>query len=231
MSGRRWQRLGGFTGLLWVVLTVATLFAPSEPDADEPISTIAAAISDDRTAHVLLTYLSQLAAVLFIVFVAAFWSMLRRKEPEVGASVVALVGGVVFSTIELARHGAFLALVEAADKGREPAAIRALLELDNTLFTGSICGILAFHLGVALSVIPLRSLPSWLGWWSAALALLFATALLGIFSDDYEGPLFGVLLPIALLGHLVWVIATSTVMLRRYNNRESIGSSPSAVTR
>lgn len=116
--------------------------------------------------------------------------------------------------IEIGRHGAFLALVEAADKGREPAAIRALLELDNTLFTGSVLFLVAFHAGVALSVLPLRSLPIWLGWWAAALALLFTIAALGIFSEDYEGPLFGVLLPLGLLAHLLWILAASVVMLR-----------------
>jgi hypothetical protein len=136
--------------------------------------------------------------------------MLRRAE----ASMVALMGGLGFSVIEIGRHGAFLALVEAADKGREPAAIRALLELDNTLFTGSVAFLMVFHAGVALSLIPLRNLPTWLGWWAAALALLFAIALLGIFSDDYEGPLFGVVLPLALLGHLLWVLTVSAVMLR-----------------
>lgn len=141
--------------------------------------------------------------------------MLRRAEPEPGASTVAMMGGLAFSVIEIGRHGAFLALVEAADKEREPAAIRALLELDNTLFTGSVVALVAFHAGVALSVIPLRSLPTWLGWWAATLSLLFAIAFLGIFSDDYEGPLFGILLPLGLLAHLLWVLTASSVMLRR----------------
>lgn len=128
--------------------------------------------------------------------------------------MVALMGGLGFSVIEIGRHGAFLALVEAADKGRESPAIRALLELDNTLFTGNVFLLVVFHAGVALSLIPLRSLPVWLGWWAAALAALFTIATLGIFSDDYEGPLFGVLLPLGLLAHLLWVLAASVVMLR-----------------
>ena len=141
--------------------------------------------------------------------------MLRRAEPEAGASMVALMGGLGFSVIEIGRHGAFLALVEAADKEREPPAIRALLELDNTLFTGSVFLMVVFHAGVALSAIPLRSLPTWLGWWAAALALLFTIALLGIFSENYdEAPLFGILLPVGLLATLLWVLAASVVMLR-----------------
>jgi hypothetical protein len=191
-----------------------TIFAPSEPDADEPTLTIAQAISDDRTAHVFFTYLGEIGSVVFLLFVAALWSTLRRAESEAGASMVALMGGLGFSVIEIGRHGAFLALVEAADEGREPAAIRALLELDNTLFTGSVFFLVAFHAGVALSIIPLRSVPIWLGWWAAALALLFVITALGIFSEDYEGPLFGILLPLALLAHLLWVLAASVVMFR-----------------
>ncbi|MFN2469628.1 MAG: hypothetical protein ABR583_01270 [Gaiellaceae bacterium] len=214
MSGRQWQRLGALAGFLFVALTFATIFAPSEPDAEEPTSTIAQAISDDRTAHVFFTYLGEIGAVVFLLFVAALWNILRRAESEAGASMVALMGGLGFSVIEIGRHGAFLALVEAADKGREQAAIRALLELDNTLFTGSVFFLVAFHAGVSLSVIPLRSLPIWLGWWAAALALLFAITALGIFSEDYDGPLFGVLLPLGLLAHLLWVLAASLMILR-----------------
>jgi hypothetical protein len=96
----------------------------------------------------------------------------------------------------------------------KPAAIRALLELDNTLFTGSVILLAAFYAGVALSVVPLRSLPIWLGWWAAAQAALFAIAFLGVFSDDYEGPLFDIVLPLALLGHLLWVLTAGVLMLR-----------------
>lgn len=197
--------------------TFATIFAPSEPDADEPTSTIAQAISDNRTAHVVLTYIGQVGALLFLIFVAALWSMLRRAEPEAGASMVALMGGLGFSMMEIGRHGAFLALVEAADKEREEAAaIRALLELDSTLFTGSVFLMVVFHTGIALSAIPRRSLPVWLCWWAAALALLLTIALLGIFSEDYDStPLFGILLPLGLLATLLWVLAASVVMLRR----------------
>jgi len=74
----------------------------------------------------------------------------------------------------------------------------------------------AFNAGVALSVIPLRSLPAWLGWWAAALALLFTIALLGIFSENYdEAPFFGILLPLGLLAQLLWVLTASVVMLLR----------------
>lgn len=105
ISGRQWRRLGSPTGILFVALTVATIFAPSEPDADEPTARIAQAISDDRTAHVFFTYVGEMAAVLFLVFVAALWGMLRRAEPEAGASMVALMGGLGFSVIEIGRPG------------------------------------------------------------------------------------------------------------------------------
>jgi Domain of unknown function (DUF4386) len=203
---------------------LATLFAPDEPDADEPTSTIAEAIADDRTAHVLFTYVGELGAAFFLVFAAALWTLLRRAEAEAGASIVALLGGLAFSVVEISRHAAFLALVEAADSEREAAAIRALLELDNTLFTGAVLLLAVFHAGVALAGLATRGLPVWLGWWAAALAALFALAMLGIFDDDYEGPLFGVLLPLGLLGHLLWVLAASLVMLR--SPTTSAGSSP-----
>jgi hypothetical protein len=61
---------------------------------------------------------------LFIVFVGALWSRLRRAEAERGPSIVVALGGVRSAVIILVSSGVFLALIEAADEGREPAALR-----------------------------------------------------------------------------------------------------------
>jgi cytochrome bd-type quinol oxidase subunit 2 len=219
MSGNRWQRLGGLAGIVFVALFIANLFTPSTPDADDPSSGLAREIADDRTGHVFSVYLDGLSLVAFLIFLAALWSLLRRAEPEPGASLVALLGGLALSTIVLVSGGVYLALVEAADERREPAAIRALLELDSIIFIPAGFAIVALYAGIALSAIPTRSLPSWLGWSAAAFAVLFAVTLLGIFSRDDEGGPLGIAFFLGLLAQFLWILAAGVVMIRRTGPR------------
>jgi hypothetical protein len=215
MSGSQWQRLGGFAGIGFVVLFIANFFTPSTPDVDDASAGLGQEIADDRTGHVLSVYLDGLSLVAFLIFLAALWGVLRRAEPESGASLVALLGGLALSTIVLVSDGIYLALVEAADEGREPEAIRALLELDSIIFIPAGFALIALYGGVALSAIPTRSLPSWLGWSAAVFAVLFAVTLLGVFSRDDEGGVLGIAFFLGLLAQFLWVVAASIVMITR----------------
>jgi hypothetical protein len=212
---KSWERIGAVSGLLFFVLVVASFFGPDTPDADDSTATIVDSLADDRTGLILGAYLSGLAALFYLVFVAALWSRLRRAEIERGASVLTLLGGVGIAVVILLGSGVTLALVEAADEGREPEAVRALFELDGVFFILGV-GITAaaFYAGTALSAIPTGSLPRWLGWIGAVLAVVFPLALLGVFSKDEEGGVLGGIFFIALLVNFLWILATSIVMLR-----------------
>jgi hypothetical protein len=215
MPAFQWQRIGGIAGLAFVALFVANLFTPSTPDVDDPSSTLAREIADDRGGHVLSVYLDGLGVVAFFIFLTALWGLLRRAEPEPGPSLLALLGGVALSAVLLVSGGIYLALVEASDEGREPAAIRALLELDSIVFIPAGFALVALYAGIALSALPTRSLPGWLGWSAAVFAGLFAVTLLGLFSDDEEGGALGIAFFLALLAQFLWVVAASVVMIGR----------------
>jgi hypothetical protein len=214
MSGLAWQRVGGVAGILFVALFIANFFTPSTPDADDPSSGLAREIADDRLGHALSVYLDGLSIVVFLVFVAALWALLRRAEPEQGASLVALLGGLALASVLLVSDGVYLALVEAADEGREPAAIRALLELDSIIFIPAGFALAALYAGIALSAIPTRSLPGWLGWSAAAFGVFFIVTQLGILSDSEEGGVLGIAFFLGLLAQFLWVLAASIVMIR-----------------
>jgi hypothetical protein len=215
MSASQWQRIGGIAGLVFVALSLGNLFTPSTPDADDSSSTLAQAIADDRTGHIMSVYLDGLGMVAFLAFLASLWGLLRRAEPEAGPSLLALLGGLTLSGIVLVSSGVYLALVEAADEGREPAAIRALFELDSFIFIPAGFALVALYAGIALSAIPTRSLPAWLGWSAAAFAVLFAVTQVGVFSDDEEGGPLGIVFFMGLLAQFLWVIAASVVMIGR----------------
>lgn len=223
MTGTNWQRLGAASGILFVVLTIATFFTPSTPEADEASAEIARTIASDRTAHLVNFYVSGIAWILFLVFVTALWGVLRRAETLSGASTLALLGGLAIYAGVLVEQSAFLALVNAADAGREPVAVRALFELEEVVLVPLRFAIAAFFAGIALSAIPTSALPRWLGWAAAALAALLVVGLLGVFSaDEQEGPLIPILV-LGRLGMLLWILATSIVLLRRAGRDQPAG--------
>lgn len=213
MTGTTWQRLGGIAGIVFVALFVTDLFTPGTPDLSDPTAGLAAQIADERGGHMLSVYLSSLGVMAFLVFLGALWSVLRRAEGEAGASIVAVLGGVVLAAMILVGNGIYLALVEAADEAREPVAIRALLELDGALFIPAGFALGLLYAGIALSSISTGSLPRWLGWSAAGFAAVFVVALLGVFSRDDEGGPLGIVFFLALMLQFLWVLAASIVLM------------------
>jgi hypothetical protein len=213
MTGSTWQRVGGLAGIAFVLLFFANFFTPSTPDVADPTSGLGAAIADESTGHALSIYLGGLAMVAFLIFLGALWTLLRRSEAEPGASIVVLIGGVALAAVDFVGNGVYLALVQASHEGREPDAIRALLELDSAVFVPAGFALAALYAGVALSALPTGSLPRWLGWSAAGFAAIFLVALLGVFSGDDEGGPLGIVFFLALLAQFLWVIAASVVMI------------------
>jgi hypothetical protein len=211
---RDWERIGAVSGVLFFVAVVGSFFTPDTPDADDPTAKIVSSIADDRAAHLLSVYLTGIASLFFLVFVGALWSRLRRAEPDRGPSILVVLGGVGTAVIILISSGVFLALIEAADEGREPAAVRALFELDEVVFLGIGWTSAAFYAGAALSTLATGSLPRWLGWVAAGLAVLFVVGFLGVFSEADDGGVLGVIFFVGVLVNFLWILVTSIVMLR-----------------
>jgi hypothetical protein len=209
-----WQRIGGVAGILFFVAVVASFFTPETPDGDDATAEIASSIADDRSAHLVTAYLQGLASLLFVVFVGALWSRLRRAEDQPGPSVLVALGGLGSAIVILVSSGIFLALIDAAHEGREPAAVRALFELDEIVFMVIAWTSAAFYAGAALSSLAAGSLPRWLAWLAALLAAVFVLAFLSIFSEDDEGGVLGGIFFVAILVNFIWILATSIVLLR-----------------
>jgi hypothetical protein len=214
MDARSWQRLGGACGALFFVVVLASFFTPETPDADDPTGQIASEIADDRTGLLLGVYLSGLASLLFLAYTAALWTRLRASELERGPSLLLLLGGLGSTLMILGAGGVTLAMVEAADEGREPEAVRALFELGELFFIGIGWTSAAFYAGAALSALTGGGLPRWLGWVAAALAVAFPITFLGIFSESEDGGVLGGIFFFAILVNFLWILATSIVMLR-----------------
>ena len=68
-------------------------------------------IATDRNGHIDDVYLGGMAALVFLTFVVALWTVLRAAEREAGPSVLALLGGFALTLTVLVANGVLLALV------------------------------------------------------------------------------------------------------------------------
>jgi hypothetical protein len=228
MLGARLERLGAVAGILFFISVIANFFTPETPDADDPNAQVVRELADDRTGHVASVYVQGLGALFFVVFVAGLWALLRRYESERGASVLVLLGGIGTAAVVLVASTVYYALVEAAYDNRAPAAVRALFELDNTVILAVGWTLAAFYVGAAISVLANRSLPVWLGWVAAILAVAMPVCLLGQFSKDDEGGVLGGIFFLFLVVNFLWVLIASIIMLRATPASERAEAPPPA---
>lgn len=222
MNSFRWERIGAVSGILFVLAVVATFFTPSTPDVDDPASEIRQTLVDDRGGLVAGVYLGGLAVLFFLGFLAVLYARLRRAESQPGPSVLVLLGGVATTVMILVVNAVVFTLVSAADQQAGDDALRALLELDSTLFIPTGFTFAVFHLGAALSILWSGGLPGWLGWASGAIGVVFLISLLGMFSENDEGGVLGVVYFFDLLASLLWGLATSIIMLMGSSRREEV---------
>jgi hypothetical protein len=200
--------------MAWFLVLLGSFFTPDTPDPEDPTPQIVSELADDRAGLAAGAYLTGFASFLFIVFTAGLATRLRAAEPERGPSLLVALGGLGTSVLLIASSGVTLAMVETADEGREPAAVRALLELDNVFFIGIGFTLAALYVGAAASVLANQSLPRWLAWVAAALAAVFVVCLLGVLSEDEDGGVLGTIFFFALLVNFLWILCTSIVMVR-----------------
>jgi hypothetical protein len=213
-AGQRWDRIAAIAGLVFIVLIVASFFTPETPASDTPAEEMAATIVADQAGHELSIFLAFLGDIAFLVFLAGVWSRLRRWEGVGGmlAGLFALAGVVFYATI-LVSEGLYLALVKGAS-GSDPAVLPTIAVLDDWVGATTVPAGVATFLGAAGAILTTRALPAWLGWLAAVTALALLLSIGGVFQDDVEG-----FLDIAgfagFLLFLVWVLATSIVLLLR----------------
>lgn len=215
-AAARPDRWAAVAGLVFTALVVASFFMPDIPGSDSPPEDIAAQLVADSTAHRLSLLLGFLADVAFLVFLAGLWSRLRRWEGPGGMfATLILIAGAAFVSLMLVSGGLHLALVQYASGGQpDPAMLPALALLNQWVGAAILSPSAAMLLGATMAILTTRALPLWLGWLAAATAVLQLIALAGVFQTTVEG-VVAIAALVGFLLFLVWVLATSVVLLLR----------------
>lgn len=211
MTEARWLRTGAVAGILFVVLLVVAQFVAASPGPKDSTSTIVTFYLHNKTAALWSAYAGMAAAVALLLFVAAVYSVLQRSEDQSSVvSTVALGAGIALMPIILVSSSFSVALAWNGAQSGDPAVARALFDLGNATLIFSDLVIAIFLAAASLAVLRTRILPRWLAW----IGLLGAALLLaGTASLFNPGRSFGG--APGLLLYLIWVIATSILLLHK----------------
>src|SRR4051812_23946440 len=206
-----WERWAPLSGLVFVGLTIPTLFMPakSPPGADDPPAQWAAFVQDHRSAYLAAMCFSGLAVVAFIVFLATLATRLRAAGQELFA-LVALGAGLVTAAIWyvwLSFEGV-LAWTSAGELS--PAVVKTLLAAADFAFPFPIAALVA-----ATSIAALASgiWPKWLSWVGVAGGIWLLVGALSMARHGFFAPTSGA----RLTGwgfFFLWVLAASVFLLR-----------------
>ena len=206
MAGRWRLRLGGISGILFVILLIPGIFIgrPDVPDPSLGTQEVHRYFNDWQDAFLGANGVSFIfAAFFFLWFLGTLRSTLRSAEgaEEEWLSTIALGGGLMFITLELA--GAAAEIVYPATVARftnfQPDAQLAFLSLQLSGWLYSFAWVGFSVLIAATSVLALGKgiLPRWLVWAGLVFAVL---ALLKFVT------------PLATLA-LLWVVALCVLLL------------------
>ncbi len=205
MTDKLILRLGGISGILFVILFIPSYLTP--PDAPDRTSSVQQLIDHFAARHdeiigrngVMLIF----ASFFFLWFLGVLHSVLQDVEREgYGFSSVALTGGLLFVALMLA--GAAIEIVHPATQARfanfRPDAQLGFLSyaLAGWMYRFCFVGMAALIAATSLVALRTRLLPRWLAWAGFVCA---AVALL-----RYFGPLGGWLT-------LAWIVVVSILML------------------
>ena len=209
MNDRRWQRLAAASGIVFVVLWLVGRFMRTvlvgSPDWDAPAQEIITFFADNETALSVGSQLGMLSIFFFLLFLGSLYSALRRGEGDTGwLSALALGSGVATGVLLIAANEFALQATHRAEGGIDTQVLRMLLSLSFhfDIRTGYMPAVLLA--ATAIVTFQTQALPQWLGWIGAVLAVAF------LVTSPMEVPV-----PIVFFLFLLWVLATSVVLIRR----------------
>ena len=208
----------------------ASLLVRHSPSTDQPTSDITSYFASNRASALLATYLLGFGATTLLFYLGGLRQLLGRDDPFHGLADVAFAASVAVVTVLVVGSGMLAVLAFRPDT--TPAVARVLYDANGLLIAFASFPAAAFL--VSASVVIRRSgvLPNWLGWAGLVVA---AAELVGAASFAQAGVLRPqgdlVAVQAGANGLLLWVLATSAIMLRRASptpssTRAPIGAQP-----
>jgi hypothetical protein len=227
MDQRHTERWNATSGYVVILLGIAgAAFERGSPTATAPIEDAMAFWAKYPTELLIQSVMFVLSAGAYVWFFGSLRSVLQRAESSGTVSTVAFGAGIISASLQMVLQALQVALVMAA-RGQLDRAAVALFA--NLMWAVSVITYVpvAVMLG-AVAVVSLRhgAFPRWLAWFSAAASLAHLSMTVGLVVDN--GPFVpGASLTYALYAILLlWLIATTTVMVFGSGRRSPTGDPP-----
>jgi hypothetical protein len=210
MSNYSWQRLGAASGIISVMILLARDSIPAQTLGTEADEIARTCTSSPQAIDVTMSLLGVLGFLGFLFFFGSLWSVLRRAEGEAGwLSASAFGGGVTSIAVLLAGGVGSIAAHYNACDGIDLQLWQTLHDMGSASFYTSFFPLAVLLGASAVVIIRFGTLPRWLGWMTAALAVLMLYG--GMAGTIYLREDAG--LPYLLFE--LWIVITSIAMMRR----------------
>ena len=223
-SSSAWERYAWVAGIVFVVAlaTEVVIAVGVAASPDDSAAKIANALDDRHKRLLVIAYLSVVYAATFPIYLSRLHRLLRGDPDRAGfLGPLVLIGGMLFVALHAVSDigttgllGSKLASFGAQhDQGMSYTLYLMTYALDSV---GDVFGSL-FAFATGLLVLERRVLPPWLGWVSILVGILFflqGFTLGGVIAK------FGLALDgIGFVLLLIFVLASSVILLRRENSR------------
>ena len=216
------QRAGAASGLIFFLLIVISIFFdpsdwPDFADSAEEYRQFATDNRDDMQVGQIFGALGLLAFVWFVAFLRGTFARAEnwlRGYTRLSDAVFA--GGLLAAALIA---GASMMTVAAVSEPEDTdgAIIRAVLHASDALWVAAILGFIVMLTAAGMFILRTRVLPVWLGPVALVSALAWLVLIMiGIPSaEDPDDSALGFLWPIAFLLFMIWIVATSILLIRR----------------
>lgn len=207
------KRVGGLSGLAFVVLFGISLFTSGEPSRTATQQEITRYLADNPTAKEVGGVLALLVSGFVALFAIGVWSWLgsSRKDGSTAWPMAGLVGGLIMA-VNLDLLGASIAAQGwLGDKlASQPVLAQTVFVSEQTLATAIFPFIALLLLGMGMATLESEALPAWSAWLAFAGAALSVVLTLQLV---FPGPVLDVVGAAHAVLTLGWIAIASIYML------------------
>ena len=212
-----YARAGAIGGLVFVVGLLASIaVVPSGPKADASADEVATYFVDERSAVLLSGFLTGIAALGYLIWIAALRARIQDADPEervlpgaIGIASAVQVAMVVLSSV------CFWALAGRVAAEADPGVSLGLFVLGMKVYSALDLAAPVVFAAIGLAVLHTGVFARWLGVFMLVLAVPAAgLGLIGPLVSDGPFAPQGPVDMVATTGFLLWIAVTSVVMLR-----------------
>jgi Domain of unknown function (DUF4386) len=209
-----WAQRGAATGVLSIVVaTIGFVLHGNYPLGKDGPAIITWAAGVDQTRFTTGVYIELGGYLLFLVFAAWLWSVLRRPEQGTAwLSMAALVMATLAMGISAVSDGLWLALLPGVHQGTAPQTLALMREAAEQTFAISFLFGGLFTLLIGVVILQTRRLPTWSG---------VTAVILGVAT---------MIPPIALPASLIWEVWVAVLSIYLLVRPVAGGGDSAAVT-